>query len=83
MEVIKGDFGKQKTQEDKGPSVQDVINRFEKEEGLAKYDECILICKAFDSERLMFSTNMEESAFIFLLEQVKLAVLTGEVDEYE
>ncbi len=77
MKVIKGSFDqKPKPDELKVPTVVDAIVA---KEDLENYDEAFCIIKSEDF--IVVSTNMDTASLYFLLDQLKMSLITA--GEYE
>tara|TARA_R110002167_G_scaffold9968_1_gene46109 strand:- start:1061 stop:1300 length:240 start_codon:yes stop_codon:yes gene_type:complete len=78
MKVIQGAFGRDKKDTDR-ISVPDVFKLITDNEDLAGYEDAFCIIKS--EEYIMVSTNMDTYELTYLLDQLKLSLLTG--GEYE
>jgi hypothetical protein len=78
MKVIQGAFGRDKQDTDR-ISVPDVFKLITDNEDLAGYEDAFCIIKS--EEYIMVSTNMDTYELTYLLDQLKLSLLTG--GEYE
>lgn len=78
MKVIQGSFGGNKQDEDR-INVPDVFKLITDNEDLGSYEDAFCIIKS--EEYVMVSTNMDTQGLAFLLDQIKLSLLTG--GEYE
>ena len=78
MKVIQGAFGENKQDTDK-PNVPDVFKLITDNEDLGSYEDAFCIIKS--EEYVVVSTNMDTYELAFLLDQLKLSLLTG--GEYE
>jgi hypothetical protein len=78
MKVIQGAFGGNKQDTDR-ISVPQVFKLIMDNEDLENYDDAFCIIKS--EEYIMVSTNMDTYELAFLLDQLKLSLLTG--GEYE
>ena len=78
MKVIEGAFGGNKQNINKIP-VPDVFKLIVDNENLENYEDAFCIIKS--EEYIMVSTNMDTYELAFLLDQLKLSLLTG--GEYE
>ena len=77
MKVIEGNFG-EKTSTDKVP-VPVVFETLTQKENLEEYRDAFCIAKS--DEYIVISTNMDTLELYFLLDQLKLSLITG--GEYE
>ena len=80
MKIIEGKFGKEAKTE-KG--AVDVINSMMSLENIDAYEECIIIIRDKEDNMLSFASNMDIEGLIFVLEQVKLAVMLEEDEDME
>tara|TARA_R100000951_G_scaffold83818_2_gene71557 strand:- start:393 stop:716 length:324 start_codon:yes stop_codon:yes gene_type:complete len=78
MKVIQGAFGGNKQDEDR-INVPEVFKLITENEDLSSYRDALCIIKS--EEYVMVSTNMDTYELAFLLDQLKLSLLTG--GEYE
>jgi len=78
MKVIEGAFGGNKQDEDR-INVPEVFKLITENEDLSSYRDALCIIKS--EEYVMVSTNMDTYEMAFLLDQLKLSLLTG--GEYE
>jgi hypothetical protein len=73
MKVIEGNFG-EKANEDK-ITVPLVFNAITEKEDLTTYEDAFCVIKS--EEFIVVSTNMDTLDLYFLLDQLKLSLLTG------
>ena len=78
MKVIKGNFEDKPKGED-GLNVPMVFDMIIEKEDLDNYDEAFCIIKSEDY--IVISTNMDTTGLYFLLDQLKMSLITG--GEYE
>jgi|TARA_B110000285_G_C15117617_1_gene615115 hypothetical protein len=74
MKVIEGAFGGNKQNTGK-INVPEVFKLIVDNEDLESYEDAFCIIKS--EEYIMVSTNMDTYELVFLLEQLKLSLLTG------